>query len=32
MIDSYKLKITDKNKKFIVIESINDYIDKINIS
>ena len=32
MINSYQLKIKDKNKQFIVIDFINEYVDKINIS
>ena len=32
MSHSYKLKIKDKNKKFIEVDYINDHIDKINIS
>ena len=32
MTTSYKLKIKDKNKKFIVIDFIDEYIDKITIS
>ena len=32
MLNSYKLKIKDKNKKFIVIDFINNFIGTINIS